>query len=335
VGFEDDPSSNELPFARVVAQRFDTEHHEFILKPDDFFDGVDLLLHHAEEPVVESAAVALLRLSQMAREYVTVVLSGEGADEVFAGYPLYGINRAIERLRPFSGLLGVPPLAGIAGRLADTEKKQKYLDWLTMPFARRYRTISNDVTPRIRDRMYTDGLKASVGDRLDAYYTDLLGRAAGLTGLGRMTYADIKTWLPDDLLLKADKMTMAASLEMRVPFLDHHVIEFGLGLPDRLKIQGKRRKFLLKQVAERYLPREIVHRSKKGFPLPLRRWFQTDLHAKAREVILDPRSVGRGYFRPEYLEGVLARHREGREDLSRRILTLLILELWHRKYVDG
>jgi asparagine synthase (glutamine-hydrolysing) len=167
-----------------------------------------------------------------------------------------------------------------------------------------------------------------------AYYRDLFERLPAATSLHRMTYADIKSWLPDDLLLKADKMTMAASLELRVPFLDHKVVEFATNLPDGFRRRGREGKILLKKLMESRLPPEIVYRQKQGFPVPIASWFRGPLYDRVAEVLLDERSRRRGYFHARYLEGILARHRGGRQDLSRRIFALLTLELWHRKYVD-
>ena len=149
-----------------------------------------------------------------------------------------------------------------------------------------------------------------------------------------MSYCDIKSWLPDDLLLKADKMTMAASLELRVPFLDHKVVEFATSLPDAFRLNGSQGKHLLKTLMQKYLPNEIIYRKKKGFPVPIAQWFREALYERVREVLLDERSLRRGYFRPAYVEGVLERHRSGRENLSRRIFSLLTLEIWHQKYID-
>jgi asparagine synthase (glutamine-hydrolysing) len=149
-----------------------------------------------------------------------------------------------------------------------------------------------------------------------------------------MSYVDLKTWLPDDLLLKADKMTMACSLELRVPMLDHHLLEFATALPDHLRLNGTQGKYLLKKVMERHLPHEIIYRKKRGFPVPIAVWFRGPLYQRVRDILLDQRSLSRGYFRPEYIRRVLERHRAGSEDLSRRIFSLLTLELWHRKYVD-
>lgn len=334
VGYSDDPASSELEYARIVAKAFKTEHHEFILESGDFFDSLDLLLEHMEEPVVESAAVALYQLSKLAREHVTVILSGEGGDEILAGYPLYKIMPKVDRLHAFAQFLPEALRGWIGRRAIESEKVMKYWDWIGTPLSQRYWGISNDVTASLKGRMYQPQFYAQVGSTVGNYFEKLFGALEQGTDLRRMTYVDLKTWLPDDLLLKADKMTMACSLELRVPMLDHHLLEFSTALPDHLRRNGDQGKYLLKKLMERYLPREIIYRPKKGFPVPIAVWFRGPLFERVRDILLDARTLSRGYFRPEYIAQILERHRSGAEDLSRRIFSLLALELWHRKYID-
>ena len=334
VGYSDDPASSELEYARIIAKAFKTEHHEFILESGDFFDSLDLMLEHMEEPVVESAAVALYQLSKLAREHVTVILSGEGGDEILAGYPLYKIMPKVNRLHAFSQFVPDAVRAWIGRNLMESEKAAKYWDWAGTPLSQRYRGISNDVTDTLKQRMYQPAFYAQVGTTVGNYFEKLFGTLVDGSDLRRMTYVDLKTWLPDDLLLKADKMTMACSLELRVPMLDHHLLEFSTALPDKFRRNGGQGKFLLKKLMERYLPNEIIYRPKKGFPVPIAVWFKGPLFDRVRDILLDTRTLARGYFRPEYLNHVLERHRSGAEDLSRRIFSLLALELWHRKYID-
>ena len=334
VGYRDDPESSELEYARVVAKAFGTEHREFVLESGDFFDSLELLLEHSEEPIVESAAVALYQLSKLAREHVTVILSGEGGDEILAGYPLYQIMPKVDRVRAVTGLMPRTLRDWIGEHAIGSEKAMKYWDWIGTPLRRRYWGISNDVTASLKARMYGTEFRAHSGSAVGDYFEKLFGALAEGSDLRRMSYVDLKTWLPDDLLLKADKMTMACSLELRVPMLDHHLLEFATALPDHLRLNGVEGKYLLKKVMERQLPREIIYRKKKGFPVPIAVWFRGPLYQRVRDILLDARTRSRGYFRPEYIQGVLERHRAGAEDLSRRIFSLLALELWHRKYID-
>ena len=334
VGYSDDPASSELEYARIVAKAFNTEHHEYILESSDFFDSLDLLLEHMEEPVVESAAVALYQLSKLAREHVTVILSGEGGDEILAGYPLYKIMPKVDKLHTIVGMLPTPLHRFIGRHAMASEKFAKYWDWAGQPNSQRYWGISNDVTATIKNKMYQPTFSAHIGDRVGSYFHEIFGAMQDATDLRRMSYVDLKTWLPDDLLLKADKMTMACSLELRVPMLDHHLLEFCTALPDEFRRNGNEGKHLLKKVMEKYLPREIIYRPKRGFPVPIALWFRGPLFEKVREILLDTRTLARGYFQPTYISHVLERHKSGREDLSRRIFSLLALELWHRKYID-
>ena len=335
VGYSDDLASSELPYAKKVADHFGTEHHEFILESDDFFDSMEMLLEHIEEPIVESAAVALYRLSELAREHVTVILSGEGGDEILAGYPLYSIMRKIDRVHAFARWIPDGVFGWLAKPLSNTEKQMKYLDWVRQSLSQRYASIPSDVTPSIKQNMYNSDFLSASGDSVNEYFKGLLDKVKGRSGLQQMTYVDIKSWLPDDLLIKADKMTMACSLELRVPLLDHKLVEFCFGLPDQYRLCGTEGKYILKRMMEPYLPHEIIYRKKKGFPVPIAKWFREGLYEKVRAILLDRSSSSRHYFKPGYIERVLTRHRNGDEDLSRRIFSLLALELWHRRYVNG
>jgi asparagine synthase (glutamine-hydrolysing) len=174
-----------------------------------------------------------------------------------------------------------------------------------------------------------------VDDCLQEYFAARARDLGAASDLARILRLDTLIWLPDDLLLKADKMTMAASVELRVPFLDHHLVEFAASLPDAFKLHQGQGKRILKEALQDLVPPAILQRRKRGFPVPIARWFREDLFAPAREILLDPRARTRAYFQPGYLERTLDRHRSGKEDLSRRILSVLILELWYRKYCNG
>lgn len=328
VGYDDEIS--ELPYARAVAERFGTEHHEYTLQPVEFFESIELLLTQIEEPIVEPAAVALYQLACCAREHATVLLSGEGGDEALAGYPLYTLMRKVDRLRP-AARLAAPLLAAVRG-MARSEKVLKYVDWLGSELGDRYQGISCDVTRSIKQRIYADGADFGASTTA-AVFRGLFDAGTERTALQRMSYVDINSWLPDDLLIKADKMTMAASIELRVPFLDHDLLEYCYGLPDDFKIRGQERKYILKKLMEKHLPREIIYRKKQGFPVPIAQWFRGELYGRVRETLLDPGAFVGELTARGYIETVLERHRSGREDLSRRIFSLLTLETWHRIYI--
>jgi asparagine synthase (glutamine-hydrolysing) len=332
VGYEDAVDISELEYARKIAKRFGTEHHEFILKPVDFFESIKTFLHYSEEPIIESAAIALYQLSKLAKSYVTVLLSGEGADEIFGGYPLYWKMKNIERFYRFSKFFPLI-MKNIPSKLLP-EKHQKYLYWISVPFPQRYRTVSCDVIPNIRDSIYTESFREIIDGKVEYFFEETFSKLSGKSILQKMLYVDTKYWLPDDLLLKADKMTMATSVELRVPFLDHKLVEFAYTLPDCFKVDNREGKLILKKIVEGILPDEIIFRRKRGFPVPITKWFSEDLYSKATEVLLDEKTLKRGYFNKSYIEKILFNHKKG-QDLSRRIFSLLVLELWHRKYIDG
>ena len=318
----DDPES-ELDYARVVASHFRTDHHELHLTPVDFRDVLPRIIWHMDEPVGDTASIPLFYLSEFARREVTVALSGEGSDELFGGYPVYANMLAIEKLNrlPLARLMG-RTLASVAG---DT-KVRKYADMLGRPLEWRYGGVGGLFTEKqVRRLLLRDG---GVDGVAAAYQ-----RCAGFRDLSRMSYVDLKTWLPDDLLVKADRMSMANSLELRVPFLDHVLVEFAAGLPAGLKVRGQTTKYLLKKWAERILPKSIVYRTKKGFPVPLKSWFRGDLAGFTRETLLAADSATRRFFSRSEIEQVLAMHQ--REDRKEQIYSLLVFAIWERQFLGS
>ncbi len=333
VGYEGSGDASELRYAKKVARYFNTDHHEYILNADPFFDSLDTFIQFTEEPIVESAAVALYQLSRLAKKEATVLLSGEGADELLAGYPIYAKMQRIERYHNFlkkTYLHNFLP----ENNLMIPEKIRKYLQWVKYPFNKRYRTVSCDVTHSMRDDLYTKSFNESIDSCYDDLFEEKYKELSDKSILQKMLYVDIKYWLPDDLLLKADKSTMAASIELRVPFLDHKLLEYSGNLPDEHKNNNNEGKFILKKIMEDLLPNEIVYRKKLGFPVPIAQWFANDLHGKVAEILLDKETSRRGYFNKGYIHKILKMHKTGRFDYSRRLLSLLIFELWHRKYID-
>lgn len=332
VGYKNEPEASELVYAKQVAEYFKTDHTEYILEPLDFFNSLDILLKFSEEPIVESAAIALYQLSMKAKEDVTVILSGEGGDEILAGYPLHQIMPKVNKIYQWAKYF--PVGEKLLSPLMGSEKNKKYWNWVNQPINQRYQSISNDVTFDIKQDMYSSNVLLDYHSQTSEYYETLFNKYNHRSDLSRMTYTDIKSWLPDDLLVKADKMTMAASLELRVPFLDHKLVEFTSSLPDHFKIQNNQGKYLLKNAMEKRLPHNIIYRKKKGFPVPIENWFRTHLYDQIRDILMDQKTLSRGYFSEEYIEKVLIKHKSGAEDLSRRIFSLLNLELWHRMYID-
>jgi len=334
VGYKDFQDVSELEYARKVARHFGTKHFEFYLEFGEFIQSIETLLEFSEEPLVESAAIALYHLARLAKNEATVLLSGEGADEIFAGYPIYKRMSTLERIYRVAALVPEDLLSKLRKRLPLTEKQAKYFDWISVPLHGRYKTVPNDVTDSIRTEMYTPEFREYAGSRVEEFFRKDIEKGPDGTLLARMLRLDMKYWLPDDILLKADKMTMAASIELRVPFLDARLVEFALSLTDRCKLRGGEGKYILKKAMEGLLPREIIYRKKKGFPVPIREWFREGLYESARSTLLSTRFLSRGIVRRDYVERILESHRAGKEDHSRRIFSLLTLEMWMRRYVD-
>lgn len=330
VGYPDGgPGSEvtEFAFARMVAERFGTRHRELDLDPGAFWAALPRLLWHFDEPVADPAAVPLYFLSRYVREFVTVVLSGEGGDELLAGYAVYRKMLALDRLRRVPGAR----LAGCLLAPASSRKLRRYLAWLERPLPERYRGVSALFVGDEPERLLRPELRGAGHD--DEVASGYLDRVAGLDPLSRMLYLDLKVWLPDDLLVKADKMTMATAVELRVPFLDHELVEWAWRLPSREKLHRGVGKRLLRRAMAGRLPAPILSRSKLGFPVPIRSWLREGLHRSARELLLGP--DGPRVFDPAEVEGLLRAHERGAEDLSGEIYALAVFALWHRLFIES
>ncbi|MFA5145946.1 MAG: asparagine synthase (glutamine-hydrolyzing) [Candidatus Omnitrophota bacterium] len=333
VGYKDVGNMSELGFANIVASRFNTQHHEFILTPEDLFSSIDTLLEHSGEPIVESAAIALYKLASLAKPHATVLLSGEGSDEIFAGYSLYSKMYRIESMRRFLRFVPFCFIAKAMVCMSKQEKMCKYFEWMAEPFERRYRSVSYDLTESIKNRMYSPALKNVVDKRQSDYFAGLHDRVSGKSMLSKMLYIDTKSWLAEDILLKSDRMTMAASVELRAPFLDHELIEFVTSLPDSYKLNGAIGKHILKEAMKDLLPEKVINRKKMGFPVPLSAWFGGALYDNAKSLLTEKRTLERGYFNRAYIDTLFENIKKN-EDLGRRIFSFVTLELWHRKYID-
>jgi len=336
VGYEDGGEDSELAYARIVADHFRTEHHEFILKPRKFMDVVSRVIWHLDEPIAEFATIPLLLLSELSKQHVTVMLSGEGADEIFAGYPIYRYMNYIDqyqRIPPSVREFLFDPLARL---LLGNKKSGKYYDWLSQPLSRRYLGNGSYLTNKMREKLYSADFKQSlngegVHNLIESYYHKVSQKSA----IDKMLYLDTKTWLPEDLLIKADKMTMAASIELRVPFLDHKLVEFATSLPSGMKVTVNQSKYIFKKYAEKLLPKSIVYRKKQGFPVPVKQWLRGELNTSVKEILLESRTRERGIFNHEYVQKMFHIHSSAAEDFSKNLWNLLVLEMWMRLFMDG
>jgi len=317
-----DTPDSELDYARVVARCFHTDHHELRLTAAAFRDSLPTMIWHMDEPLGDEASIPLYHLAAFARRKVAVVLSGEGSDELFGGYPMYRTMLAYELV---NRLPLASPVGGLLARISCEGKLRKYASMIGQPIEMRYGGVSRLFS---KDQLSRFLLVASSSHNGAAAAYQRCKKAPLLS---RMSFVDLTTWLADDLLTKADKMTMANSLELRVPFLDHKLVEFALRLPAELKVRGNTGKYLLKRYMERFLPGQIVHRSKKGFPVPIRTWLTRELAGFARETLLASNSASRQWFDASQLTELLDTHR--RRDCSGQIYALLVFEQWHRSFV--
>jgi asparagine synthase (glutamine-hydrolysing) len=339
VGFSGKEVADERPYARIAARRFGTEHYETTITASDFAAFLPRYVWHMEEPVCEPPAIALYYVSKLAREHVAVLLSGEGGDEAFAGYSNYRNLVWLERLKKGGTAVNSALAAGIstASSVLDSSRLAKYVPLMSDKFpnyyysrtTNPYRTTGNGL-----GRIYSADFERGIDREHSLEPVRILqARVRKRDTLNAMLYIDTKTWLPDDLLIKADKMTMANSIELRVPLLDHKLLEFAASLPPRRKLKAGTTKYILKRTLSRQIPSEIRKRKKAGFPVPYASWLRTDLKDVAWSVLTDNKSISRGYFRKAAIEQLLQENANG-IDHSKEIFSLLSLELWQRTFLE-
>jgi len=340
LGFSSPGIIDERPYASLAAKCFGTEHHETTISSQEFADFLPQFAWHMEEPVCEPQAVALFYVSRLAKNYVKVLISGEGGDEAFAGYQTYRGVLWLERLKSALGPLTpvVASAAAYLNRMVGLQRLQKYAPLLGIPFDDYYygRTYAPDAYFNSEpSRLYSSEFAGFVNkDFSVAPGREHLHSGNAKSILNRMLYVDTKTTLPDDLLLKADKMTMANSIELRVPLLDHKILEFAATLPENLKVRGFTTKYIAKAALQSRVPHEILHRKKAGFPVPYEMWLRTELRGWLQDVLLDRETMARGYFKRSSVEGLIAENaRSGK--YSKELLSLAVLELWHRSFLNG
>jgi asparagine synthase (glutamine-hydrolysing) len=338
LGFSEPNLADERHYARLAALHYGTLHHETTITAKEFADFLPKFAWYMEEPVCEPQAVALYYVSRLAKDNAKVLISGEGADEAFAGYQTYRgvlwLERLKSLLKPFnvmlsSGLTGVNHVLG-SYRIA------KYAPLMRLPFEDYYygRTSSpfHYFNTHANELYSEDFAAAADKDYSVSAVTRYLDN--GNAKVNKMLYVDTKTSLPDDLLLKADKMTMANSIELRVPFLDHKILEFAASLPENFKIRGFTTKFIVKRALRHRVPREILKRRKAGFPVPYESWFRKELKGWISDILLARETQSRGYFNRRCIEQMISQNcRSG--GLHRELFSLVALELWHRAFLQN
>jgi asparagine synthase (glutamine-hydrolysing) len=332
IGFREE-THNELGDARRVARHLGTEHHELVVEPDAV-ETLHQLVWHLDEPFADASAVPTFLVAKLAREHVKMVLTGDGGDETFAGYDRYLRFLALERLGPLRPLAG--SAVTLAGRLVPSAhgyRLRRIGERLRLPFPESYLSglalTRADVAHQILGEAVRPG---SAG-----HYGGLAAAARASSGLGaldRCVAIDFASYLPDDILVKLDRTAMANSLEGRAPFLDHRLVAFAARLPAHLRVRGRRGKHLLRRAAARWLPPEVLAKRKKGFGIPLGRWFRGPLAPLAADLFGSRAFRDRGFLRPAAAHHYLDQHRRGHADYGELLWLMVSLELWARRYLD-
>ena len=342
MGFEDG-SYDELPYARQVAERFGTNHREQMVTPN-LVDLFEQLVVHLDEPFADVSLFPTYLVSQLAREHVKVVLSGDGGDELFGGYDTYVADRLARRLQ------GVMPRAGLAlierlAHLFPPSEKKKGLINKVRRFTQGAASRPADIEQyrwmtflghREKARLYRPDVQTAL-QASDVYapVREALGAWPGDDRLNRQLYADLCIYLADDILVKVDRMSMATSLETRAPFLDVDVMELAFGLPGDMKIRGAERKYILKQALRGILPDDILTRRKEGFSIPMKNWLRSELRALMEDLLAPDRLQQRGLFDPDTVRGWVDDHVAGRENHAHTLFSLMVFERWGEEYLTS
>jgi asparagine synthase (glutamine-hydrolysing) len=339
IGFHD-KRFNELDFSHLVAQQYNTIHHEHIVEPN-VLEMVKKFIGYFDEPFADASSIPTYYVSEMTRRHVTVALSGDGGDEVFAGYRRYYYDRLENKLRAIPEFLR-RYIIGTAAKIYPKGdwmprflRAKTLLTNLSLPAAKGYMNTRSTIKYDMKNALYSKELKTKIGAYdpffvLDYYFK----RARTDDPLSRIQYVDIKTYLTDDILTKVDRMSMANSLEVRSPLLDYRLIEFVATMPSSLKLKGRESKYILKKSVKSKLPPQILKRKKMGFAVPIEQWLRKEIKQIAREILFSSQTISRGYFNQKYIEKIWNAHMSGQRNNSTQLWCLLIFELWHRNYID-
>lgn len=335
IGFNED-SFNELKYAQMAASHFKTDHHEFMITPESF-GAIDELVWHFDEPFADPSSLPTYMLSKMARDHVTVALSGDGGDELFAGYTRY----VKDKDRSGFGLLPEGfrerMLRPLSQALPHGTRGKNYLFNISLDAAGRYiDSISHFNGPNKRKLLSSEiqtKMNGTFG-RGDELFRQIAGSSNSSDAIDNLLYLDSRTYLPGDILTKVDRMSMASSLETRSPLLDQELIDYSSRIPSSLKLKGHETKYIFKKAVEGFVPREILYREKQGFGVPIGEWINSQLRERIVGDLSERRTSERGYFDAKYVNLLIDEHRRGRRDHSHALWTLWMLELWHRRYID-
>ena len=330
LGFRDTAAS-EHPEAERVARHIGSRHHSLMIDSRDCLDAIGDWVEVFDEPFGDQAALPTMMLAKLTRRHVTVVLTGEGADEVFAGYGNYRKRVRHERYTRWLGAR-YSPLPYLLRHLPLRLRKHGFVKGITKPLRERYTTIPRVFDEALRPALFTPAFLAAGRETVGDYAGRHFDECNAPDYMDRIMYVDTRLWLPDDLLTKVDRATMAYSLEARVPYLDHHFVQTCAQLDTGLKQHGETTKHILKKVAERYLPHETVYRSKQGFVLPLSEWLGREMRGEVHSALSAQGLARRNLLQPQALDTLLAQHYGGGRNHAGRLWSLLVLEHWFRRY---
>jgi asparagine synthase (glutamine-hydrolysing) len=331
VGFEGKGNFNELNDARQTASLIESQHHEIFMEREQYMDFFYKSFHHTEEPIAEPTIPALYYVSQLASQHVKVVLSGQGADEPMAGYKRYKGEKFMKTFRPLLALLPLElasklfPTSSSIDRGVYSAQFKEDLD--------RFVGIYTLFTPQLKQQLYHSDMQGFIHDdqrELFRSHYDLADQGGG--SLSKLLYLDLRTMLPDNLLLFNDKITMANSIENRVPYLDHDLINFIESLPVGLKLRGNQGKYIHRKAAESWLPSEIIHRRKRAFETPVGDWFKHELSDSLADLVDSADSFSRTYFNVPYIKHMISQHKTRKKDYQKHLFIILSLELWYRNF---
>jgi len=340
IGFED-RSYNELRYAKIVANKFGTDHHEFVIKPDAI-SLVNKLMKYFDEPFGDISIFPIYLISKMAKEFVTVVLSGDGGDELFAGYDTYVANRFANYYRRLPHLVRKRMISPIFMKLPPSSSKKgfinivrRFIEGESLPAELQHARWMAFLGTEEKERLYSDPLKERLRG-FDPYHIikEHFKASSVLDSLSQQQYVDIKTYLVDDILVKIDRMSMANSLEVRVPLLDHRFMELAASIPHYMRLKKFSTKHIFKNTMKRLLPLEIINRSKQGFSIPLKNWLRKDLKPMMLDILSEEQIKKRGYFNYNYVKKLIDEHLNGLENHSHRLWSLMVFELWYENYMD-
>jgi asparagine synthase (glutamine-hydrolysing) len=328
---------NEAHYARTVAQKFGTDHQELVVEPN-IEQTVEKLTGSLEEPFGDSSMLPTYHVSCMARQHVTVALSGDGGDEIFAGYDRYRIQQQRQVFERVPVWVRRIYRDRVYSRLPQNMRGRKFSYNISLPWEERYVDSISFVPSIERDMpLLSDAFRDTLRneDNPDSLMHGYFRKAPATDPVSKMLYVDTKTYMVADILTKVDRMSMATSLEVRAPLLDHVFVEWVTALPVEWKLRGRQQKYILRKLAERVgVPPEVLHRPKQGFALPMVHWVRNELKELVNSILLDSRTLQRGYFSPKSVRRLLDEHSHGRRDHSDCIWRMLIFELWHRNFLE-